>query len=184
MERLDPNSRKDPFGTKINRDHSAILAHSVPWVSVMLGSLAPFSPIIAPGPVMPPVGFMLLLAWGLQRPGLIPLWAGLPLGLVDDLFSGHPLGFGVMFFTLTLLAVEIIHIRFPWPNFLHDWLTAAAMLTLFIAMGAVISGGAFAALHMQVILPQLGLAVILMPLIAQIVSGLDRLRLLRVRRIS
>lgn len=184
MDRLDPNSRTDPFGTKINRDHSTILAHSVPWLSVMLGSLAPFSPIIAPGPVLPPIGFMILLAWGLQRPGLIPLWAGLPLGLFDDLFSGNPLGFGIMLFTLTLLAVEIIHIRFPWPNFLHDWLAAAAMLTMFILAGAVVSGGENTPLHLQVILPQLGLAIILMPLVAHLISGLDRLRLLRVRRIS
>lgn len=184
MQRLDPNSRADPFGTKINRDHSAILAHSVPWLSIMLGSLAPFSPIIAPGPVLPPLGFVFLLAWCLQRPGLIPLWAGLPLGLFDDLFSGNPLGFGITLFTLTLLAIEIIHIRYPWPNFLHDWFAAAVVLTLYIVAEAVVSGREYTPLHLQVILPQLALSIILMPFIAQIISALDRLRLLRVRRIS
>lgn len=184
MERLNPKSRRDPFGSKINRDHSAMLAHSVPWVSIMLGSLAPMLPIIPPAPILPPLGLIMLLAWRLLRPGLLPLWAGLPLGLFDDLYSGQPFGFGILLFTLILLATEIIHIRFPWPNFLHDWVTATLLLCVYIIAGAVLAGGGKADIHLQVIMPQLVLSIVLFPLAAHLVAGLDRLRLLRIRRIG
>ncbi len=48
----------------------------------MLGSLAPLLPIIAAGPVLPPFGFMMLLAWRMVRPGLLPLWIGPAAGCV------------------------------------------------------------------------------------------------------
>ncbi len=184
MEQINPNSRSDRFGSKINRDHSTLLAHFVPWASILLGSLAPMLPVIAPAPVMPPLGFMLLLAWRLLRPGLLPMWAGLPLGLFDDCLSGQPLGFGVLFFTLALLAIEMIQIRFPWPNFLHDWLTAAALLAVFVVLGAILSGSAPSNIHLKIVGPQLVLSIVLFPIVARLVAALDRIRLLRVRRVS
>ena len=76
----------------INRGPSTLLAAALPLLLVMAGSLSPTWPVIAAAPVMPPLGFILLLAWQHLRPGLFPVWAGLPLGLFDDLFSGQPLG--------------------------------------------------------------------------------------------
>src|SRR5688500_11456069 len=141
MERLNPRSRSDPFGSRINRAQSPFLAYGLPWFTILLGSLAPWLPVIAPAPVLPPFGFMALLAWRLLRPGLLPLWAGLPLGLFDDLYSGQPLGSGVLLFSLTLLAIELIEIRFPWRNFWLDWVTAAAILIVSLVVAAVLSGG-------------------------------------------
>ena len=184
MERLNPSARSDRFGSKINRDHSALLANFVPWASIMLGSLAPLLPLIAPAPMLPPLGFILLLAWHLLRPGLLPLWAGFPLGLFDDCFSGQPFGFGILFFTLALLAVELIQIRFPWPNFLHDWLTAAAMIAGFLLFGVLLSGVAPGAVHIGAIVPQLVLSIMLFPVVAKLVAALDRIRLLRIRRVA
>lgn len=184
MERLNPSSRRDPFGNKINRDQSTMLAHAVPWISIMLGSLAPILPIISPVPILPPLGFTILLVWGLLRPGLLPPWAGLPLGLFDDLYSGQPFGCGILLFTLALLATQIIQIRFPWPNFLHDWLTATLMLCVYIIAGAILAGGGDAGVHLRVIMPQLVLSIALFPLATRLVAGLDRVRLLRIRRID
>ncbi len=130
METLHPKARRDPFGSKINRSHWPLLAYGLPWLSILLGSLTPWLPVIAPAPVLPPFGFMMLLAWRLARPGLLPLWAGLPLGLFDDLYSGQPLGSAVLLFSLVLMAIELIEIRFPWRNFWLDWLTAAAILVI------------------------------------------------------
>src|SRR5919112_511136 len=117
METMNPRSRRDPFGSRINRAQSPILAYGLPWASILLGSLTPWLPIIAPAPVLPPLGLMMLLAWRLLRPGLLPLWAGLPLGLFDDLYSGQPLGSGILLFSLALLAVELIELRFQWRSF-------------------------------------------------------------------
>lgn len=184
MERLNPQSRRDPFGSRINRTHLPLLAYGLPWLSIMLASLTPWLPIIAAAPIVPPLGYTMLLAWRLLRPGLLPLWAGLPLGMFDDLYSGQPFGSGILLFSLTLLAIEIIEVRFPWRNFWLDWMTATAMLTVYIAVAALLSGAELTFVQLTVIVPQLLLTVVLYPLIARIVAMLDRLRLRRVLRIG
>ena len=184
METLHPKARRDPFGSRINRAHSPFLAYGLPWLTILLGSLTPWLPIIASAPVLPPFGFMLMLAWRLARPGLLPLWAGLPLGLFDDLYSGQPFGSGVLLFSLVLIAIELIEIRFPWRNFWLDWLTASAILIVYLAVAAMLSGSAPTFVQLTVILPQLLLSIVLFPVVARLVAQLDRLRLMRVRRIN
>lgn len=184
MERMDPRSRRDRFGSRINRDHSPILAHGVPWVSVMLLSLVPFLPVIAPAPVLPPFAFLALLSWRFLRPGLFPPWAGLPLGLFDDLYSGQPFGSGILLFSLALLAVELFEVRFPWRNFLLDWLSAAVLILAYLLLAAVISGERIATLQLQILGPQAVVSVLLFPIVARLVALLDGLRLMRVRRIG
>jgi rod shape-determining protein MreD len=184
MERLNPQSRRDPFGSRINRTQSSILAYGLPWATIMLGSLAPWLPVIAPAPIIPPLGYLLLLAWRLLRPGLLPLWAGLPLGLFDDLYSGQPFGSAILLFSLTLVAIELIELRFPWRTFVLDWLTASAMITVYLAFAALCSGAQLTVVQFGIIVPQLLLSLVLFPIIARMVSVLDRLRLMRVRRIG
>lgn len=184
METLHPRARRDPFGNKINRTHLPLLAYGLPWLTILLGSLTPWLPIISPAPVLPPVGFMMLLAWRLLRPGLLPLWAGLPLGLFDDFYSGQPVGSGVLLFSLTLIAIELIEIRFPWRNFWLDWLTASAILLIYLAIAALFSGAELTLVQLRVILPQLVLSIVLFPVLARLVAHLDRLRLMRIRRLG
>lgn len=184
MERIDPRSRTDRFGSRINRDHSPILAHSLPWVSIMLGSLTAFLPIISPGPVLPPMAFLMLLAWRMLRPGLLPMWAGFPLGLFDDLFSGQPLGSGIVLFSLAFVALELLDARLPWRGFVLDWLAAAALITIYLLAAATISGARITEVQLAVILPQILLSIAIFPIVSRFVSMLDRLRLMRVRRIG
>ena len=184
METLHAKARRDPYGSKINRAHMPLLAYGLPWLTILLGSLTPWLPIIAPAPVLPPFGFLLMLAWRLLRPGLLPLWAGLPLGLFDDFYSGQPLGSGVLLFSLTLIVIELIEIRFPWRNFWLDWLTATAILIVYLVAAALLSGVELSAVQLRVIVPQLLLSIVLFPVVARLVAQLDRLRLMRVRRIG
>lgn len=93
---------------RINRAPSPIVANGLPWLTIMLASMASFSPVIASAPVMPPLAYMMLLAWRMLRPGMLPVWAGLPLGFVDDLYSGQPFGSGIVLWSATMLAMEII----------------------------------------------------------------------------
>ena len=184
METLNPRSRSDPFGSRINRAHSPILALGLPWFTIMLGSLTPWLPILAPAPVLPPFGFMVLLAWRLLRPGLLPLWAGMPLGMFDDLYSGQPFGSAVLLFSLTLLVIEVIEYRFPWRGFLLDWGLATVILAVYLAVAALISGARLTPVQLTVIVPQLLLSIVLYPFVAHLVALLDRLRLMRVRRLG
>ncbi|KRA83388.1 rod shape-determining protein MreD [Altererythrobacter sp. Root672] len=184
METLNPKSRRDPFGSRINRDQSPLLAYGLPWASILLGSLTPWLPVISAAPVLPPLGLMMLLAWRLIRPGLLPLWAGFPLGLFDDLYSGQPFGSGILLFSLALFVIELIEIRFPWRNFWLDWLTATAIIVPYLAISALVSGAKLTMVQLTVIAPQLLISIMLFPVVARLVALLDRLRLMRVRRIA
>ncbi|OZA91604.1 MAG: rod shape-determining protein MreD, partial [Erythrobacter sp. 34-65-8] len=88
-EKLNPQARRDRYGSRINRTHSPVLASSVPWISVLLGSFLQILPVASAVPLVPPTGFVILLCWRLVRPGLLPVWAGVPLGMFDDLLSGQ-----------------------------------------------------------------------------------------------
>lgn len=182
MERLNPRSRRDPYGSRINRSQFAPLVYGLPWLTVLLGSLTPWLPVIAPAPVLPPFGLLVMLAWRLLRPGLLPPWAGLPLGLFDDLYSGQPMGSGVLLFSLALIVIELIEIRFPWRNFWLDWLTAAGIVVPYLIIAALLSGAEPTLVQLRVIAPQILLSIILFPIIARTVAVLDRVRLMRVIR--
>jgi rod shape-determining protein MreD len=184
MEQLNPQSRRDPYGSRINRRGSLVLAYGLPWASILLGSLTPWLPVIAPAPVLPPFGFMLVLAWRLLRPGLLPPWAGLPLGLFDDLYSGQPMGSGVLLFSTALIVIELVEIRFPWRNFWLDWLTASGLIIPYLVVAALLSGSELTIVQLRVIVPQIVLSLVLFPIIARVVAALDRLRLMRFWRVD
>ncbi|MXO64543.1 rod shape-determining protein MreD [Altericroceibacterium endophyticum] len=181
---INPRARQDRFGRKINRDHSRILALSIPWLTVLIGSLVPLLPIITPVPVVPPLAFITMLAWRLVRPGLLPLWAGVPFGLVDDLFSGQPFGSGILLFSLALIAIEALEMRFPWRSFFQDWLTASVLITAYLLCCWLFSGAIPGHVQLTVIVPQILLSLVLFPVIARMVSVFDRFRLMRVRRVG
>ncbi len=184
MERLNPSARRDQFGSKINRDHSPVLAYGIPWLIILFASLSPMLPIIAPVPILPPLGYLFLLAWRVLRPGLLPMWAGLPLGFFDDLFSGQPLGSGILLFSVTMIALDLIEQRFPWRGFWQDWGIATVFVSLYLVLTTLFSGAGLPLVQYPLILPQLALSILLFPVVAQIVSLLDRFRLTRVRKIG
>lgn len=184
MERLNPHSRSDAYGSRINRSHSPVLAHTVPWVSIMIASLLPLFPVAVVMPILPPLGFLLLLGWRLVRPGLLPVWAGLPLGLVDDLFSGQPFGFAVLGWSLALIIVEAIELRLPWRSFWQDWFTAGLLLGAYILCGWILSGATPTGFSLAALAPQLVFSILLFPLAARVVARLDRFRLTRRVRVA
>lgn len=184
MERLNPNARSDQYGSRINRTQSPLRAGSVPWLSIMLGSLLPVLLIADVMPLMPQLGLLMLLAWRMVRPGLLPLWAGAPLGAFDDLFSGQPFGSAVLLWSLALIAIELIETRFPWRGFWQDWFTAG-LAALLVWLAAIMLSGATVTPDLLVVaLPQALLTVLLYPILARMVASLDQFRLARARRIG
>lgn len=184
MERLNPRARSDPYGKRINRDQSPWRARSVPYLSVMLGSLLPVLLVADVMPLSPPLGYLMLLGWRMVRPGLLPLWAGAPLGAFDDLFSGQPFGSAVLLWSLTLILIETIERRFPWRGFWQDWFTASLAATLYLLAALLVSGAPVTAPMVVAALPQALLSVLLYPILARMVASLDRFRLARSRRIG
>lgn len=184
MERLNPKSRSDAYGKRINRSHSTVVATLVPYLSILIASLVPMFFIATALPIVPPLGFLLLLAWRLVRPGLLPVWAGLPLGLFDDLFSGQPLGSAILLWSLAMIAIELIETRFPWRSFAQDWFTAGLILVVYIPAAMLVSGGEPTLAAAIALGPQLVFSILLFPLFARLVARLDRIRLTRWRTVG
>jgi rod shape-determining protein MreD len=184
IDELNPRSRRDHFGSKIDRDHSPLLANAVPVATILLGSLAPILPFIASGPIVPPLGYMIFLAWQVVRPGLLPLWIGIPLGAFDDLFSGQPFGSAIMLWSATMLALEMFEARFPWRGFGQEWVNSSILITAYLAVAALLSGTGLGLTVLALILPQVSLSILLFPLIARTIAAFDRLRLRRIRDVS
>lgn len=178
-----PSALREFGKPRINRAASPFLALTTPWLLVMLGSLSPSWPVISSAPVLPPFGFLFLVGWQQLRPGLFPVWAGFPLGLFDDLFSGQPFGSAVVLWSLAMLALDFIDHRFPWRGFALNWLVAGAFITgyLFMALGIANLGGGNAA--PIVILPQLAVAILAYPITARLVALADRFRLIPIRKV-
>jgi len=184
MERLDPRARSDMYGRRINRAPDPWRVRGVPYASIMLGSLFPVLLIADVMPLAPSFGFLVLLGWRMVRPGLLPLWAGAPLGAFDDLFSGQPFGSAILLWSLAMIAIEFVEARFPWRGFWQDWFTAGVMAVCYWLATLLVSGASLTPEMVSVAAPQALLSVLLYPIIARMVAGLDRFRLSRARKLD
>jgi len=164
----------------LNRAPLPLLARGLPWLVIVLGSVLQTLPVIASAPVMPPFGFLFLLAWRQLHPGLLPVWAGLPLGLVDDLYSGQPFGSAMLLWSAAMIGMEVIESRFPWRSFVMDWLVATGVIAGYLVLA---SGLAHATSDraVTVLAPQLVVSVLVFPLAERFISACDRARLWRFR---
>ena len=146
----------------------------IPVVSVILASMAPLFPIIATAPTTPPFGLMMLLCWRLLRNDLWPVWAALPLGAFDDLFSGAPIGSAMALWTIAFVGIDAIDRRWVWRDHYQDWAIAVALVSVYLLFALWLSGGA---LPIAMLLPQIAFATLLFPLFARMTATLDRWRL-------
>lgn len=182
---LAPPTQRRAYGTGgIDRVESPLRARSVHYISICFASLFPIWFIADVMPILPPLGFVVFLAWRLMRPGLMPLWVGVPLGAFDDLFSGQPFGSAIFLWSVTMIALELIETRFPWRGFWQDWFTAGLGIVLYIAAAMIVSGAPLSAPLAIASAPQLALSILLYPLLARVVAWLDRFRLSRSRRVG
>lgn len=185
IDRLDPPVQRRAYGSGgINRVTSPWRANSVHYISIMIGSLLPLYALADVMPILPPLGFLIFLGWRVMRPGLMPLWVGVPLGAFDDLFSGQPFGSAILLWSLTMIVLELIETRFPWRGFWQDWFTAGLAIVLYIIAAMVVSGATIQLTVLIAILPQIALSVLIYPLVARLIAWLDRFRLSRSRRIG
>ncbi len=183
-DRLAPPTQARAFGRSgLNRTQSPLRARVIPYASIMLASLLPFWLLADMMPLSPPFGYLAFLAWRLMRPGLMPLWVGVPLGLFDDLFSGQLLGSAVFLWSMTMIIAELMDTRFPWRGFWQDWFTAGLFIIVYLITSMVASGATLTPQMSVMIIPQILISIIVYPMVARIVAWLDRFRLSRARRI-
>ena len=169
---------------RINRAPSPILARGVPWASVMLLSLMPFAPLFVSAPIVPPLAFMALLAWRMLRPGMLPVWAGAPLGAFDDLYSGQPFGSAILLWSVAMLVMELVDVRLRWRGFVQDWALAAALIAGYLVLAILLANLTGGTAPVRTILPQIALAVVSHPLVTRLVAAFDKLRLLPLKQVG
>ncbi|MFA5965478.1 MAG: rod shape-determining protein MreD [Sphingomonas sp.] len=148
---------------------------AVPAGSIMLGSLVTIWPFIGSFPILPPLGLLMLLGWRLARPGVLAIWAPLPLGFFDDLLSGQPLGSAILLWQLCFIGIDLIDQRLVFRDFWQDWLIASGSIAFCLIAGRLVATPIGA--HVDtVLLLQVMISVMLFPLAARFAVWLDRRR--------
>ena len=160
-----------PFETKL----PASRARAIPWATVMAGSLITIIPVVATIPLLPPFGFVMLLAWRLLARFAFRPWAAAPLGFFDDLVSGQPLGSAVLMWSLAFVAIDMLEQRLAFRDHWQDWLIASGLIALCIIVGRFIAVPVGA--HVDTILiAQIAVTMLTFPLAARIVAAIQNKR--------
>jgi rod shape-determining protein MreD len=152
---------------------------AVPVLSTLAACLIDALPIVAQAPLVPDFAFLTLIAWRLLRPEMWQAHVALPLGLFNDLISGHPIGQSMALWTLTFIAFDLLDSRVGWRDYWIDWLFACLAILFHSFGGWWIARLMGSQAEFAVMLPQYGLSVVAYPLVARLAVGLDRWRLAR-----
>lgn len=160
-----------PLGVREERSRTVWLAP----LSVVLGSMMTLLPFIATFPFLPPFGLMMLLGWRLTKADAIKPWAAPPLGLMDDMLSGQPIGSAMLFWSLCFILIDVLDTRLVWRNFWQDWLIATGSVAFCLIAGRLIAAP-FEAHVDTALLLQIVVCAALFPLISRFCVRLDRQR--------
>jgi rod shape-determining protein MreD len=152
-------------------------ATAVPAASGVAASFLCALPIISNSGLYPDFGFLALLSWRLLRYEPWPAGWTLPLGLVNDLFTGAPIGLSIALWSATMLALDLIDRRTMWRDYWTEWVVAAVLLAINEAIQWKIAAVMGASLPLRAMLPSFLVSICIFPLAAWIVSRIDRWRL-------
>ncbi len=156
-------------------------ARLVPAASVVLASMLAVLPIVSESGWYPDFGFLVLLGWRLLRADPWPNWWAAPLGFVNDLFTGYPIGLSVALWSATMLALDLIDQRTMWRDYWIEWILAGMFIAVDEMLQWRVAKAAGAAPEFVRILPAIAVSIFAFPLVAWLVSRLDSWRLGRRR---
>lgn len=155
----------------------ARFAAFVPAISVVAASFLAALPIVSSSGWYPDFGFLALIGWRLLRSDPWPAWWAAPLGLVNDLFTGYPLGFSIALWSATMLALDLIDRRTMWRDYWIEWMLAAVLIAIDEWFQWRIARVAGADMPFTNLLPALIISICAFPLAAWLVSRIDVWRL-------
>lgn len=151
----------------------------VPMISTIVAITLVLLPFVAATPLIPDLGFLVLITWRLLRPEIWTANMALGLGLLNDLVAGNPLGQSMLLWTSAFLVFDLIDSRLGFRDYWMDWLIAAGAIA-FQTVGAwyiaLLMGSDVMA---TVVVPQLIVGILAYPAVARVVLMLDRWRLSR-----
>jgi rod shape-determining protein MreD len=135
-------------------------------------------PIVSSTGWWPDWGLMLLVAWRLLRADAWPAWWAAPLGFVNDLIVGNPVGLSIALWSAIMIAMDVLDRRTMWRDYWIEWAIAA----LFIGLAELAQWRVAAILGASVPLsmsagPAIIIGVLCFPVAAFLAARLDRWRL-------
>jgi rod shape-determining protein MreD len=153
-------------------------ADYIPAISVVAGSLLSLLPIVSASGWWPDFGLLMLLGWRLLRADAWPAWWAAPLGFVNDLLAGNPVGLSIALWSAMMIAMDILDRRTQWRDYWIEW----AIATVFIALAELAQWRAAAVLGAEVpfntsALPSIIVAILCFPIAAFLAARIDRWRL-------
>jgi len=151
----------------------------VPAASVVVAILLSALPIIVSTGWFPDFGFLFLIAWRLLRDDVWPSWWAAPLGLLNDLVTGAPLGLSVTVWTSAMLALDLLDRRTIWRGYWTEWALASLLVLFDEAAHWQASAWVGAAVPFAFMVPPILISIAAFPIVARIVGGLDAWRLRR-----
>ena len=149
----------------------------VPAISVAVASLFAALPIVSTSGWFPDVAFLVLIAWRLLRADVWPAWWAAPLGLFNDLVTGHPVGLSVSVWTAAMLALDLTDRRTMWRDYWIEWVLAALLITANELIQWQIAALMGAPLDADWLIAPVLISVLLFPVVAWFVAQIDRWRL-------
>jgi len=162
--------------TRIGRE-PAPYAPYVPAATVVSGSLLAALPIISTSGWYPDFGYLVLISWRLLRADPWPAWWAAPLGLINDLFTGYPVGFSVALWSSTMLVLDLIDRRTMWRDYWIEWVLAGMLLAIDQWLQWRVAAATGARLPYFSMLPPIVISICVFPVSAWIVSRIDSRRL-------
>jgi rod shape-determining protein MreD len=152
-------------------------ARLVPAISVIAASFLTALPIVSTSGWYPDFGFLVLISWRLLRADAWPAWWAAPLGFVNDVLTGHPIGFSVSIWTASMLVLDLVDRRTMWRGYWLEWMLATLLLFANETAEWRVAQVMGASLPFLSVVPPLLIAVLAFPVFAWLAAHLDRWRL-------
>ena len=149
----------------------------IPAASVVGASMLAILPVVSDSGGWPDFGFLMLIAWRLLRADAWPAWWAAPLGFVNDLVTGAPIGLSVALWTAVMLSMDLVDRRTQWRDYWIEWALAAAFILAAEAAEWQVASLAGAPVPFTHMLPSIIVSILAFPLFAFIASRLDHWRL-------
>jgi rod shape-determining protein MreD len=165
-----------PLRSRRNQGPVALAAYW-PAATVVLAALLAALPLIPAQNWFPDFGYLMFLGWRLLRSDPWPSWWAAPMGLINDVFTGYPIGYSVALWSATMIALDLIDRRTVWRDYWVEWMVAAMLIAIDEALQwriAKLVGGAppFAS-----VVPAIAISILAFPLFAFFVGRIDNWRL-------
>ena len=153
------------------------LAVYVPAVTVVAASFLAALPIISTSGWYPDFGYLVFISWRLLRADPWPAWWAAPLGFVNDLFTGYPVGFSIALWSATMLVLDLIDRRTLWRDYWIEWVVAAVLIAIDEWLQWRVAETAAGPLPFTAVVPPLVISICVFPAFAWVVSRIDAWRL-------